>query len=148
MLKNLPKTSHNQLVCEANFLRLRRLLRGFEEIEYLFEGVNPDSSKQNISFLILDKTKHTVIIEAKQSSLKHKGINNFICRIRISLDARLAEAISYQGERALPGFLVNSQTQSYDEKEQQNRFLTEWLESIYITGIASTKEIENLIKND
>ena len=78
MLKNLPKTSHNQLVCEANFLRLRRLLRGFEEIEYLFEGVNPDSSKQNISFLILDKTKHTVIIEAKQSSLKHKGINNFI----------------------------------------------------------------------
>jgi hypothetical protein len=26
--------------------------------------------------------------------------------------------------------------------------LTEWLESIFITGIASTKEIENLIKND
>ncbi|MDA7786481.1 DUF1249 domain-containing protein [Gammaproteobacteria bacterium] len=148
MLKNLPKTSHNQVVCEANYLRLRRLLGSFTEKEYFFEGINPDSSMQNISFLILDKTKHTVIIEAKQINAKNISINDFICRIRVSLDACLAEAISYQGERALPSFFKKSQIQSYDEKEQQNRFFTEWLESIFITGIAKADNIKNIIRND
>lgn len=45
-------------------------------------------------------------------------------------------------------FLKKSQIQSYDEKEQQNRFFTEWLESIFITGIAKADNIKNIIRND
>ncbi len=58
-------------------------------------------------------------------------------RIQICLDANLAEVISYQGEKAIPFFIKTSLTQSKDEKLQQNRFLTEWLEHIFIAGINS-----------
>ena len=83
---------------------------------------------------MLHRTKHTLIIEAKQK-IKLKKIESLIIRIQISLDAKLAEVISFQGERAVPYFMKALKTQSKDEKIQQNRFLTEWLESIFANGI-------------
>ena len=134
MIKSLPKTSHQLAVCEANFLRLKKILQDFSRNKYSFETVNPDSSSNSISFYVIHKTKHTLIIEAKQK-IKLKKMDNLIIRIQISLDAKLAEVISFQGERAVPYFMKVFETQSKDEKMQQNRFLTEWLESILANGI-------------
>jgi uncharacterized protein YqiB (DUF1249 family) len=66
----------------------------------------------------------------------------------MSLDAKLAEVISYQGEKPLPFFMNQSKNQSYDEKLQQNRFLTEWLESIFISGISSKEHLKDILGND
>ena len=134
MLKKLPKTSHQQSVCEANYLRLKKILNNFNKNKYSFKTINPDKSSFDVSFKIIHKTKHTLIIEAKQMSLKN-DLNSFILRIQISLDAKLGEVVSYQGEKAIPFFINISETQSKDEKLQQNRFLTEWLESIFANGI-------------
>tara|TARA_B100001996_G_scaffold79116_1_gene58321 strand:- start:177 stop:599 length:423 start_codon:yes stop_codon:yes gene_type:complete len=134
MIRSLPKTSHQLAVCEANFLRLKKILQDFSRNKYSFETVNPDSSSNSISFCVIHKTQHTLIIEAKQK-IKLKKMENLIIRIQISLDAKLAEVISFQGERAVPYFMKVLETQSKDEKMQQNRFLTEWLESILANGI-------------
>ena len=134
MIRSLPKTSHQLAVCEANFLRLKKILQDFSRNKYSFETVNPDSSSNSISFCVIHKTQHTLIIEAKQK-IKLKKMENLIIRIQISLDAKLAEVISFQGERAVPYFMKVVETQSKDEKMQQNRFLTEWLESILANGI-------------
>jgi uncharacterized protein YqiB (DUF1249 family) len=134
MIKSLPKTSHQLAVCEANFLRLKKILQDFSRNKYSFETVNPDSSSNSISFCVVHKTKHTLIIEAKQK-IKLKKMENLIIRIQISLDAKLAEVISFQGERAVPYFMKVLETQSKDEKMQQNRLLTEWLENILANGI-------------
>ena len=134
MIKSLPKTSHQLAVCEANFLRLKKILQDFSRNKYSFETVNPDSSSNSISFCVIHKTQHTLIIEAKQK-IKLKKMESLIIRIQISLDAKLAEVISFQGERAVPYFMKVLETQSKDEKMQQNRFLTEWLESILANGI-------------
>lgn len=134
MIKSLPKTSHQLAVCEANFLRLKKILKNFSVNKYLFETINPDSSSNPISFNVIHRTKHTLIIEAKQK-IKLKKMENLIIRIQISLDAKLAEVISFQGERAVPYFMKVLKTQSRDEKIQQNRFLTEWLENIFANGI-------------
>jgi uncharacterized protein YqiB (DUF1249 family) len=134
MIKSLPKTSHQLAVCEANFLRLKKILQDFSRNKYSFETVNPDSSSNSISFCVIHKTQHTLIIEAKQK-IKLKKMESLIIRIQISLDAKLAEVISFQGERAVPYFMKVFETQSKDEKMQQNRFLTEWLESILANGI-------------
>ena len=134
MVKSLPKTSHQLALCEANFLRLKKILNNFSVSKYLFETINPDSSSNSISFCVIHKTRHTLIIEAKQK-IKLKKIENLIIRIQISLDAKLAEVISFQGERAVPYFMKVLKTQSRDEKIQQNRFLTEWLENIFANGI-------------
>ena len=137
MLNALPKTAHQQTICEANFIRLKRILNNFTEMRYRFNVINPDKSSFLITFNVIHKTKHTLIIEAKQN-FKQADLSNFILRIQVSMDAKLVEVISYQGEKALPFFMKVSMTQSKDEKLQQNRFLTEWLESIFISGISTS----------
>ena len=134
MIKSLPKTSHQLAVCEANFLRLKKILKNFSVNKYLLETINPDFSSNPISFNVIHRTKHTLIIEAKQK-IKLKKMESLIIRIQISLDAKLAEVISFQGERAVPYFMKVLKTQSRDEKIQQNIFLTEWLENIFANGI-------------
>ena len=134
MLKKLPKTSHQLSVCEANFLRLKKILNGFNEDRYLFETINPNSSSNSISFHVLQRSRHTIMVEAKQN-VDYGVFNSFILRLQICIDAKVAEVISYQGEKAIPFFVGITKSQSKDEKLQQNRFLTEWLESIFTTGI-------------
>ncbi len=134
MLKKLPKTSHQLSICEANFLRLKKILNGFNEDRYLFETINPNSSSNSISFNVLQRSRHTIMVEAKQN-VNYGVYNSFILRLQICIDAKVAEVISYQGEKAIPFFVGITKSQSKDEKLQQNRFLTEWLESIFITGI-------------
>ena len=147
MLKTLPATSHHLAVCEANFIRLKRLLNNFLLDKIFYESINPNQSSLKISFLILKKTQHTIILEAKQSANKKNIHSNFILRIQISLDAKLAEVLSYQGEKPLPFFMNQSKRQSFDEKLQQNKFLTEWLESIFVSGISGKEQISNLLNN-
>jgi len=144
----LPTTSHHLTVCEANFYRLKKLLRDFSLKENLFESVNPDGSSLNIYLLVLDRTEHTITIEAKQSCNKKNIFTNFVLRIQMSLYAKLAEVISYQGEKPLPFFMNQSKKQSYDEKLQQNKFLTEWLESIFLSGIATKEQIKDILSDD
>ena len=134
MLKKLPKTSHQLSICEANFLRLKKILNGFNEDRYLFETINPNSSSNSISFNVLQRSRHTIMVEAKQN-VDYGVFNSFILRLQICIDAKVAEVISYQGEKAIPFFVGITKSQSKDEKLQQNRFLTEWLESIFTTGI-------------
>jgi uncharacterized protein YqiB (DUF1249 family) len=147
MLKTLPTTSHHLTVCEANFIRLGKLLNNYLSDEKIYESINPNHSSLKINFLVLDKTKHTIILEAKQTGDKKNIHSNFILRIQVSLDAKLAEVLSYQGEKPLPFFMNQSKRQSSDEKLQQNKFLTEWLESIFISGISNKEQINNILKN-
>ena len=147
MMKTLPTTSHHLTVCEANFIRLGKLLNNYLSDEKIYESINPNQSSLKINFLVLDKTKHTIILEAKQTGDKKNIHSNFILRIQVSLDARLAEVLSYQGEKPLPFFMNQSKRQSSDEKLQQNKFLTEWLESIFISGISNKEQINNILKN-
>lgn len=147
-MRTLPTTSHHLTVCEANFYRLKKLLRDFSLKENLFESINPDGSSLNIYLLVLDRTDHTITIEAKQSCNKKNIFTNFVLRIQMSLDAKLAEVISYQGEKPLPFFMNQSKKQSYDEKLQQNKFLTEWLESIFLSGIATKEQIKDILSDD
>ena len=148
MLKTLPTTSHHLTVCEANFIRLKKLLNNYSSDEVFFESINPNKSSLKINFLVLSKTKHTIILEAKQSGDKKNIHSNFVLRIQISLDAKLAEVLSYQGEKPLPFFMNQSKRQSFDEKLQQNKFFTEWLESIFVSGISGKEQIISLLNND
>ena len=148
MIKTLPITSHHLAICEGNFLRLKKLLNEFKESRYEFEAINPDLSSSAISFEVLNRSKHTLLVEAKQNPTHPEKINTFILKIQISIDAQLAEVLEYQGEKSLPFYYKASKMHSLDEKAQQNRFLTEWLESIFISGIASKESLQKIIDNE
>jgi uncharacterized protein YqiB (DUF1249 family) len=141
MYKTL-KTKNHLTTCSANFSRLRKILRNFKKDYYSFEILYYDK-KDKAEFLVLSRTPHTLSIEAKFKNADTTLVN-FLLRINIYIDAELAEVISYQQEKPVPFFATSPFSQSQDEKYQQNRILTEWLENIFLNGAVETKKINCL----
>jgi len=136
------KTSNHLGMCSANFSRLEKILCGFVSDHYSFDLLYSD--KQNTArFSVLSRTPHTLTIEAKFLS-ENSTMLDFLLRINIYIDARLAEVISYQQEKPVPFFIKSPFSQSGDEKYQQNRILTEWLENIFINGAIEKNKIKIL----
>jgi len=141
MYKSL-KTKNHLTTCGANFSRLRKILCDFQDDAYTFEILN-HNQKNLAEFLIISRTPHTLSIEAKFKN-NDSALVNFLLRINIYIDAKLAEVISYQQEKPVPFFAPSQFSQSKDEKYQQNRILTEWLENIFLNGAVEAKEISFL----
>ena len=145
MIKTLPSTSYHLATCEKNFLKLTKLLNNFDEQKYKFKSITDENNFEEILFITLEKSKHTVLLEAKQKNKNKDSFFNFTIRIQISLDAKLAEVVSYQGEKPLPFFFKKSEMQSYDEKKQQNNFLSEWLENIFSTSVPEGFDLSKIL---
>ena len=141
MNKSLSTGSHIN-VCSANFSRLKKILNGFRDDRYSFDLLYSEK-KNKADFNVISRTPHTLIIEAKLIS-EESSLVELILRINIYIDAQLAEVNSYQQEKPVPFFIKTPFTQSQDEKFQQNKILTEWLENIFINGAIERKEIDFL----
>ncbi|MBT3852411.1 MAG: DUF1249 domain-containing protein [Gammaproteobacteria bacterium] len=141
-MQKVLKTKNHLTTCSANFSRLRKILRDFEKDHYTFEVLNSEE-KNKAEFLIISRTPHTLSIEAKLLN-KNSSLISFLLRINIYIDAKLAEVVSYQQEKPVPFFIQSPFSQSQDEKYQQNRMLTEWLENIFLNGAVEAKEINFL----
>ena len=141
MNKSLSTGSHLN-VCSANFSRLKKILNGFRDDRYSFDLLYSEK-KNKADFNVISRTPHTLIIEAKLIS-EESSLVELILRINIYIDAQLAEVNSYQQEKPVPFFIKTPFPQSQDEKFQQNKILTEWLENIFINGAIERKEIDFL----
>ena len=136
------KTKDHLTTCGANYSRLKKILCNFKNDSYAFEILNNDK-KSLAEFIVISRTPHTLSIEAKFKN-NELTLVNFLLRINIYIDAKLAEVISYQQEKPVPFFSPPQFSQSQDEKYQQNRILTEWLENIFTNGAVEAKEINFL----
>ena len=136
------KTKDHLTTCGANYSRLKKILCNFKNDSYTFEILNNDK-KSLAEFIVISRTPHTLSIEAKFKN-NDFTLANFLLRINIYIDAKLAEVISYQQEKPVPFFSPPQFSQSLDEKYQQNRILTEWLENIFTNGAVEAKEINFL----
>ena len=136
------KTKDHLTTCGANYSRLKKILCNFKNDSYTFEILNNDK-KSLAEFIVISRTPHTLSIEAKFKN-NDLALVNFLLRINIYIDAKLAEVISYQQEKPVPFFSPPQFSQSLDEKYQQNRILTEWLENIFTNGAVEVKEINFL----
>ena len=137
------KTKNHLTTCSANYSRLRKILCSFKHDVYVFEILNHAKKKSTAEFIVISRTKHTLSIEAK---FKNNDLTlvNFLLRINIYIDAKLAEVVSYQQEKPVPFFSPQQFSHSQDEKYQQNRILTEWLENIFTNGAVEFKKINFL----
>ena len=136
------KTKDHLTTCGANYSRLKKILCNFKNDSYTFEILNNDK-KSLAEFIVISRTPHTLSVEAKFKN-NDLALVNFLLRINIYIDAKLAEVISYQQEKPVPFFSPPQFSQSQDEKYQQNRILTEWLENIFTNGAVEAKEINFL----
>ncbi len=136
------KTKDHLTTCSANYSRLRKILCSFKHDVYVFEILN-HTQKSEAEFIVISRTQHTLSIEAKFKN-NDLALVNFLLRINIYIDAKLAEVVSYQQEKPVPFFSPQQFSHSQDEKYQQNRILTEWLENIFINGAVELKKINFL----
>jgi len=136
------KTKDHLTTCGANYSRLKKILCNFKNDSYTFEILN-NNKKSLAEFIVISRTPHTLSMEAKFKN-NDLALVNFLLRINIYIDAKLAEVISYQQEKPVPFFSPPQFSQSQDEKYQQNRILTEWLENIFTNGAVEAKEINFL----
>ena len=136
------KTRDHLTTCSANYSRLRKILCSFKHDVYVFEILS-HSQKSEAEFIVISRTQHTLSIEAKFKN-KDLALVDFLLRINIYIDAKLAEVVSYQQEKPVPFFSPQQFSHSQDEKYQQNRILTEWLENIFINGAVELKKINFL----
>ena len=133
------KTRDHLTTCSANYSRLRKILCSFKHDVYVFEILN-HTQKSEAEFIVISRTQHTLSIEAKFKN-NDLALVDFLLRINIYIDAKLAEVVSYQQEKPVPFFSPQQFSHSQDEKYQQNRILTEWLENIFINGAVELKKI-------
>jgi len=136
------KTNNHLATCSGNFLRLAKILSNFKKDTYSFDLLHSEKNNK-AEFSILSRTPHTLSLEAKLKNADSSLIE-ILLRVNIYVDAKLAEVISYQQEKPVPFFIKSPFSQSQDEKYQQNRILTEWLENIFIHGAIEKKEIHFL----
>ena len=136
------KTKDHLTTCSANYSRLRKILCSFKHDVYVFEILN-HTQKSEAEFIVISRTQHTLSIEAKFKN-NDLALVDFLLRINIYIDAKLAEVVSYQQEKPVPFFSPQQFSHSQDEKYQQNRILTEWLENIFINGAVELKKINFL----
>ncbi len=136
------KTRDHLTTCSANYSRLRKILCSFKHDVYVFDILN-HTQKSEAEFIVISRTQHTLSIEAKFKN-NDLALVDFLLRINIYIDAKLAEVVSYQQEKPVPFFSPQQFSHSQDEKYQQNRILTEWLENIFINGAVELKKINFL----
>ncbi len=136
------KTRDHLTTCSANYSRLRKILCSFKHDVYVFEILN-HTQKSEAEFIVISRTQHTLSIEAKFKN-NDLALVDFLLRINIYIDAKLAEVVSYQQEKPVPFFSPQQFSHSQDEKYQQNRILSEWLENIFINGAVELKKINFL----
>lgn len=136
-------------VCDANYLRLRKLLPDFaldssRRIGLPSTDLAPDA---RVELRVLENFRYTSTLQVSmQSSLHHTLSENEsahpfyrppVMLVRLYHDAATAEVISYQ-DRTTAGFatwVADSVEFKPDEKEQVNEFLAEWLKLCLDMGL-------------
>lgn len=140
-----PRTSVNgkytvdlrsqQAECEANYVRLCKLMPGLDQREHWEYAVplpassEPEEPAEHIKMALLERSAHTYTVEVKQAESCHAWEGARVLRVRLYHDARMAEVVAWNGHwntRSRYPY-PNKKMFHRDEKFQLNRFLGEWL---------------------
>lgn len=120
-----------QAECEANYVRLCKLMPSLEQREsweYQVEAKG-ELPAEKIQLTMLERAPYTFTLEIKQAQSAHPFEQDRVLRVRMYHDARMAEVVSWNkhwNTRASYDY-PNQRMYQKDEKLQLNRFLGEWL---------------------
>lgn len=119
--------------CEANYLRLRKILPNLEQHdEWLFE-ISSGTTKGQMCVSVVDRASYTTTLQITQPAesgdapaVSLKAPKLIVCMYH---DADMAEVVGWENHRRLQARYEYPNQQMYqsDEKAQLNRFLADWL---------------------
>lgn len=113
---------------ERNYSVLLHLLENAQVLDYGYAEFELSDSQVNLS--ILEETRYTFLVKLQQRfQPDNRIIPDLEFKVRIYLDAKLAEVVSYQGAQYLKArySLPNTSMFHPDEKRQSNLLLYDWL---------------------
>ncbi len=127
--------SARMAVCDANYLRLRKLLPRFETgvvRTILLPGVGAGiNSEHKLELRVLESFRYTTTVDLALSIAEATPVwfRSPRLTVRIYHDAGTAEVVSYQDQRGFKAVYREDEAPRFgwDEKNQINLFLAEWL---------------------
>jgi hypothetical protein len=118
---------------------------------HILEGDLKYSSQRNghqVEIHILEKTKYTTAFSLKLAHpCMHKWVPQIFMKIRTYHDAKVAEVLNFQRHgRFAPSYdYPNPDMFQANEKQQINRFFSEWLDHCLNSSVVFDDEFETVI---
>jgi uncharacterized protein YqiB (DUF1249 family) len=137
MKRYIPDIAKHGALCEANFVRLQRLLQDFAKPSYQFSWLDQHHNRIDVEIDILERFKYTTTLKMiKTLHTVPKPMNSVELTVRLYSDARMAEVVELSQGKQLAGVYryPNDQMYQIDEKEQANHYLAEWLSHLLTHG--------------
>ena len=123
----VPDLQEMAALCEANYLRLLKLLPDDQtEREFLLGDGDQQAS---VRLYIEEDHRYTTMLRLEQQGHSPGWLQPQAMQVRLYHDAGMAEVLSYQQAQRFDGRYPypNPAMRLPDEKLQLNRFLAEWL---------------------
>lgn len=137
MKRYIPDIAKHGALCEANFVRLQRLLQDFSQTSYAFSWLDRHQNRIDVDITISERFKYTITLQlVKTLHTVPEPMNSVELTVRLYSDARMAEVVTLSQGQQLAGVYryPNDQMYQIDEKEQANHYLGEWLSHLLAHG--------------
>jgi len=135
--KYIPDIAKHAALCEANFVRLQRLLRDMSDESYHYHWLDHQHNEIDVSIHVVERFKYTTTLQlTKTIHTIPTPMNNVELTVRLYDDARMAEVVTLSQGSQLAGVYryPNDQMYQIDEKQQANHYLAEWLSHLLSYG--------------
>lgn len=138
MKRYIPDVAQHAALCEANYVRLLRLLRDRTEASYHFHWQDNSEHVVHVDIEIIERFKYTsTLLLTKTMPHIPKPMQQVKLTVRLYDDARMAEVVTFEQGKQLAGVYryPNDQMYQIDEKSQANHYLAEWLSHLLNHGL-------------
>jgi uncharacterized protein YqiB (DUF1249 family) len=151
--KYVPDLTRQIAICEANYIRVLKLLPNFDESDQRDFMVETFKQKYLMNIEVLERFKYTSTLQITQQRVGDDDANQsansdyladvFSTKLLVRLyhDAKLAEVVSphthaqFKGKYPYP----NDEMYQVDEKMQLNDYLAQWLSHCLINGYVANQ---------
>lgn len=122
----VPDLQEMAALCEANYLRLLKLLPdNVQQREFMLGNHN-----RRVRLTVEEDHRYTTMLTVEQEGYSPAWLQPQSMQVRLYHDAGMAEVLGYQRQQRFAGRYEypNPAMRVPDEKVQLNRFLAEWLD--------------------
>ena len=125
-----------QATCEANYLRLMRLIPTYETSNYREFSL---ADGQRVRMDVVQRCRYTTTLKIQQYGAPGFWLAAPRFEVRVYHDVRMAEVTSFLTQRnPAPRYRYpNPRMHARDEKMQQNLFLAQWLSHCLAQGVSA-----------
>lgn len=136
--KYIPDLSKQMASCEANYLRLLKLMPDMDDCDQRTFHIQWHEHQARVDLTVEERFTYTTTIRIDQQYENQEWIEMPILLVRLYHDARMAEVVCSEHRRQFHGRYEypNKKMRYPDEKAQLNQYLAEWLTQCLSHGLS------------